>query len=307
MDYFFQRVFRGVKSMFGVVGALSSITIIALGAMGIQTIAIPICGGICLIPVGFIFFENTKVVRDMEKYVSQFKIENNVLKQTNLELKQTKLELDQSVQVLVSNNSNLTIIKDELILANEKYESMLEQTSKKLEEMAQLVNQYKTTAEQMEKNLTNITQHRDELKQQATQLLAIKDMFEQENKKLNENISLVEEQLKLVTTTNLNYEKQLQDLKSTSTLLKDELERTRRSYEEAKASLKSLLQATGVLTDLGNEMIKVEHKTESNVDTMTKILNMFGRERAMELFAKYDIDGNKVLTLDEYLNLVLQN
>jgi len=68
--------------MVGVVSGIASVAVIALSVLGIQTIAIPICGAVALIPVGFIFFENVKVIRDMEKYVTQFRQENKTLQQT---------------------------------------------------------------------------------------------------------------------------------------------------------------------------------------------------------------------------------
>lgn len=291
MDYFFQRCFRGMKSIFGVAGGLACITVIALGGLGIQTIAVPICGAVALLPVGFIFFENTKVVRDMENYVSQFKTENRQLQETNVGLKQT--------------NNELNVTKDGLVKANTKYEGLLDQAENNLDTMKGLVTKYKSTSEKLGENLKQSEQNRDDLKDQANELIKIKDEYDDENKELKQTVDQIQEQLKIVMIANKTYEHQLHEMADTSELLSDELDKTRQSYEGAKESLKVLLNATGVLEDLGDDMVKTEKKTEENVDRMTKILNMFGRERAIELFKKFDTDGNKQLSLDEYIDMVL--
>jgi chromosome segregation ATPase len=291
MDYFFQRCFRGTKSLFGVIGGVACATVITLGAIGIQTIAIPICGAVALIPVGFIFFENTKVVRDMEKYVSLFKLENKQLHKTNTDLKQTNIELKQT--------------KDDLVKSNERYGELLDQAENNIDIMKQLAVKYKTTSEQLGFNLQQTEKNHELLKQQAEELIKIKNDYDKENKSLKSTVNQIESQLKIVLTNNKTYEVQLSEMKDTSESLRLELEKTRKSYQESKELCKNLLQASGILEDLSNDMIKTEQKTEANVDRLTAILNMFGREKAIELFHKFDKDENKQLSLDEYIELVL--
>ncbi len=81
MDYFFSKLGRGIRSSLTILGALACGGVIVMGFMGVQTLAIPICGIIALIPMGMVMIENTKLIRDMEESVTKFKVENKELKQ----------------------------------------------------------------------------------------------------------------------------------------------------------------------------------------------------------------------------------
>lgn len=305
MDYFFQRCFRGTKSLFGVLGGLGCGTVIVLGFLGIQTIAIPIAGIIALGPVGFIFFENTKVVRDMEKYVSGFKVQNRQLELTNTDLKKTSTNLNNEVEGLHVENEDLKNTKTELVKGNEKLQELLNMAETRINKMEKLAKSYEETSKNLGKSLKDAEQNRDELKLQAEELINIRDNYHSENSHLKETVNQVEDQLKIVTDVNQAYKNQLGEMKNTSELLTQELEKTRVSYEEAKDTIKALLRASNVLEDLGDDMVKTEKKTKENVGKMERILNMFGREKAIELFQKYDKNQDDHMSLDEYLELVL--
>lgn len=298
MDYFMQRCFRGTKSIIGFAGAGACGAIVIMGFMGVQSIAIPICGIVALLPVGFIFFENTKVIRDMEKYVTKFKSENKELKQTNSDLKQTRVEL--------------SIEKDRLMDENNRYEELLDDAETNLNKMRELANQYQNTSKELGQNLKNAETNRSELKSQAEELMRIKIRYESENQNLHDNVEKIKDQLDLVTQAKKDYELQLselennnQELEETTILLKEELEKAESSYEKSQAALKVLLQSTGVLEDLGEKMVQTEEQTSENVTMTTKLLNMLGMSRSKELFEKLDEDNDSLLSMDEFVNILL--
>lgn len=328
MEYFFSRLGRSLRYSATILGSLACGTVIVLGIMGINTIVVPICGGIALIPMAMVMFENVKAIRDLENNVSAFKSENKKLKETNENLKITENKLSADLgklehtnNNLEHTNNNLVEIKNNLIEQNSRYEKLLDESEINLNSMTELANKYKATSLELSNNLHNSTQNLELLKSQALELINIKNEYQKENKILNENIKKVQDQLDQVTQAKEAYEIQLIKLSDTNNQLSDsnnqlseiatnlrsELEKAKASYEDAKSALKTLLQATGVLADLGNDMVQTEHKTEQNVSTMSKLLSLFGMSRSEEMFNKLDKDNNKVLTVDEFVNIIFEN
>lgn len=314
LDYFFSRTFRSIKYGLSIAGGVACAVVIILGSLGWSTIVIPICGGIALIPMAFIFFENTKVIRDMENLVTQFKDETKELKETNESLKETEVKLSDEVGELTEERKAIAEAKDQLVSENDRLEGLLGQAEINLEQMKSLANDYQKTSESLGENLKKSERNADDLKSQAEELVRIKEEYKSQNLQLKENYGKAEKQLEAITGVKDNYEIQLQELSDnnkelseTSELIKSELNKTQSSYEDAKAALKTLLQTTGVLEDLGNDMVKTEKHTEQNVGMMTKLMNMFGVTRSEELFDKLDKDGNNVLSLDEFVNFILDD
>jgi len=183
---------------------------------------------------------------------------------------------------------------------------LLTKAEEELMSLKSLAETYKENSERLGENLQKSEHSVDELKQQTEELVSIKDKYETQNQQLKETSSQIEEQLKIVMQTNKKYENQLSELETTSESLEKELEKTRKSYEEAKSLSKTLLQATGVLEDLGEDMVKTEQKTEENVGMMSSLLNFFKTERSEELFNQLDKDGNKILSYDEFVDILLK-
>ncbi len=349
MDYFFSRLGRGFRYTATITGALGCGVVIILGALSINTIAIPICGGIALIPMAMVLMENIKFVKDMENLVIKFKSETEELKVTNDELKETELRLGSEVTNLGSEVTNLgsevtnlgsevtnlgsevtnlrdekdgiMIIKNQLVLQNNILEGLLDEATINLNEMKSLAKKYQKTSEKLGENLKQSETNTDNLKHQAEELIQLRDSYEEQNKKLKDNYTRASIQLESIRVTKEEYETQLinltgnnkdlaknnKELNKTTALLNSELKKTKNAYEDAKSALKTLLQTTGVLQDLGDDMIKTEQKTEENVGMMSKMLNMFGITRSEELFNKLDTDGNKSLSIDEFVNLILED
>jgi chromosome segregation ATPase len=312
MDYFFSRVGRGFRYAATVAGSICLIGVIALGGLGINTIFIPIGGGIALIPMAMVMFENVKVIRDMEDQVSIFKTENKELKHTNENLKQTTLELDDTVKNLQSETDGIKQVKDKLVDENTKLEHLLDNAETNLDEMKTLANQYKNTSKELGENLKQTEKNRDELRQQAEELVKIKDSYMEQNEQLKANYMQAEQQLKEITTVKDNYEIQLQELSDnnkelskTTEAIKVELNKVESQYEQSKSALKVLLQSTGVMKDLGEEMVKTEQKTSENVGMMSRLLNVFGINRSEDLFYKLDKDGDEMLSIDEFVKMIL--
>ena len=339
MDYFFSKVGRGFRSTVTIVGALACGGVIVMGFMGVQTLAIPICGIIALGPMGMVLVENTKVIRDMEKNVTKFKVENKELKQTNQDLKVTTNNLNQKVDKLdgeigeldqeneelkttnnelkttnnelKTTNNELKETKDKLVLENDRYEGLLDEAETNLDKMTGLANEYQITSQRLGQSLKDAAVNRSELKIQAEELLQIKLDYESENKDLHDNIKLIKEQLVLVTEAKNNYEIQLNhlsennnELEETTNLLKSELEKAEASYHKSQAALKVLLESTGVLQDLGEHMVKTEEQTSENVSMTQKLLNMMGLSRSEDLFEKLDKDKNQLLSMDEFVKIL---
>ena len=292
MDYFFSRLGRGFRYTATILGGLSSSAVVVMGFLGVTSIAVPICGCISLIPLAMVMMENVKFVRDMEKHVSNFKKENLKLKQINIELSQTSHELNQT--------------KSDLIEANNKYEKLLDQAEINLDSMKTIVSRYEQTNKSLQSHLTKAEQNNQEIKSHLEEIESIKKEYELENIQLKSTIDSIQSQLDQITSLKDDYELNLKQSKLVTEQLEMELEKTKASYEKSQLALKTLLQTTGVLKDLGEEMIKTEVKTEHNVDKLSNLLELLESDRTKELFEKLDKDGDDKLTLEEFVNLIVE-
>lgn len=307
LDYFFSRAFRSFKYALSVGGAISCAVVIILGGLGIQTVIIPICGGIALIPIGFIFYENTKVIRDMENLVIKFKDDVKNLTKTNQ-------KLNTNVEELGGEITELKETKDLLMDETIKLEDLLKQAKGKVETLTSLATQYESSIGDLNKNLQKSEKTNEELRVNAEELVRIKSIYEEENNRLQENVDEISVQIEAVSQAKEEYKSQLEllkqnneDLMVTSELLKTELNNINISYEEAKDVIETLLRSKKVLNDIYDGMAKTEEKTEENVGMMSKLLNMFGVQRSKELFNVLDTDGNQLLTPEEFIDGILNN
>jgi len=326
-EYFFSRAFRGVKFALAVTGGIACGIIIVMGVLG-NSIVIPICGGIALLPMGFIFFENIKVLKDMENLVTQFKNETKTLKQTNEELKQTSILLSNEVDSLKEVNEDLkhtevllgnevNMLKDErllidetknkLVAENDKLERLLNDAEKNLDNLKIVATQYQETSTQLGKNLKSSELNNEQLKIQLGNLIDLKEEYKSQNNELKSNYNQAIEQLELIKTVKEDYEIQLKQLTISNEELKNNINLINGQYENAKAALKTLLQATGVLEDLGKNMVETEQKTQENVTMTNRILNLLGINRSTELFNKLDTNEDRMLSYDEFIKILNEN
>ena len=319
MDYFFSRIFRGFKYTLSIVGALACGVIIVMGALGISSVIIPICGGIAIIPMAFIFFENTVIIRKMEELVSKFKLEMKSLRESNLKLKDNLDRLDNQNNRLETNVTNLeddlydlNKTKQDLINETDKLESLLDQADNKIDSLAKLTEQYKRTSEELAVSLKTSEHNNEELKNNVGKLFEIKNDYEQSNQLLKNNIAEIEKQLKSVSDIKDRYESELtkiyetnNHLSETSKLLEKELNKTKNCYQEAKNVIQTLLQSQGIFEEIKEDMVKTESETRENVGKMSNLIEIFGEKRTKELFDRLDKDQNKVLTQEEFVNFLL--
>jgi len=314
MDYFFSRLGRGLRYTATVVGSLSIGVIIILGSLGIQSVVIPICGGIALIPMAMVMFENFKVIKDMENLVIKFKSDVKDLREINNKLTNNVFVLGGEIDELEVTNNELKDTKDQLVDETIKLENLLKDAEGQVETLGTLAKDYDTNIKNLSVNLQKSENNNDELKANAEELVRIKLDYEKENNILKDNIDIIGVQIKTLSQAKNEYAIQLdtlkqnnEDINETSDLLKEELNNVNNAYDEAKDVIETLLRSKKVLNDIYDGMAKTEEKTGENVGMMSKLLNVFGVQRSKELFDILDKDGNKLLTNEEFINGILNN
>lgn len=300
MDYFFSKIGRSFRYLTTITGSLACGAIIIMGILGIQTIAIPICGGIALIPMAMVLIENTAIIRKLEKLMTKFKQDLDELRKINSDLSQNVLNLSNEI-------IDLKQIKENLVIQTNKLETLLSEAESKIGKLSDLSNNYKTNLELLKQSVQKSETNNNILKENIQELLAIKKEYESEISFLKINIESIEEQVVKLTTVKEEYEKQIQQfiqsneqLLSTKEELKIELTKVKNCYEEAKDVISTLLRSKDVLNDIFNSMIKTEEKTDQNVSTLTKIMNIFKLQRSEELFNILDQNKDGTLTLEEF-------
>jgi len=299
MDYFFSKLFRSVKYGLSILGAASAIVIIVTGALS-GSIVIPICGGLSLIPAGFIFFENTKIIRDMEKAVTKLK--------RNLKEFEERLDmLNETVGSLKDENNNYKQNNVEL-----KY--LLKEAEIKVDQLADYVDEYKASNKEFKKSLEKSERNNDELQERAQELLRIKDAYEKKISELNEVIEKIQNKLEEITAIKDDYEEKLlelnirnQELEVISKEFKHELENVRKQYDKAKEVITSLLNAKEVLEEVHNNMIQtVNDMSDLDDDLRTKI-ERYDEIRNTDLFNQLDKNKDGQLSLEEFLSWYSSN
>lgn len=307
MDYFFSKIGRGFRYSATIIGSLAIGAVIILGILGIQTIVIPICGGIALIPMAMVLFESTKILRDMEKLITKFKTDLGELRKINTDLSQNVLNLGNEVD-------QLKITKEKLIEETTKLENLLNEAEIKVTKLGELSNNYEASLKVLMNEINITEQNNHSLQQNVDSLLKIKAEYESEINNLKNNIDLIEVKINELSKIRDDYSKQIQEfaannseLFETTEALKNEISRVNRSYEEAKDVIKTLLRSKDLLNDIYNSMLTTEQRTEENVSTVTKLLNIFKVNRSEELFAKLDKDNDKILTLEEFTSGILDS
>lgn len=298
MDYFFTRAFRGVKYGLSIAGGAACGIVIILGALGINTVLIPICGGIAFIPMAFIFFENTKVIRDMEKLVTQLKDE---LKEFTAKLQDFKLSVTQ-----------LGVERDEIRAERIKVSNVNESLGKKLAEADQTIQNLQKNLTQSEElsmklkeSLNKSEQNNQYLKETTEQLMKLKADREKQIQELNQTIVEVSEQLKLSREIGETYKIQLLEFENNNEKLKAEVDRVQGMYDKAKEVVSTILKSQEIFQEIQQDMAETESATKDNVSKMERLLEIFGKERTEEMFATLDRDNDGSLTREEFMDGLL--
>ena len=300
MDYFFSRVGRGIRYSATIVGGIACGVIIILSVIGIQTIIVPICGGIALIPIGMVLFENIKIIKDLEKLVTKFK---NQLQELGL----INNNLSDNVSRLSTEVSQLSQTKDSLIKETTKLSDLLKEAETKVVKLSDLAKTYEDNATQLSLLTQDYKNQNQQLTDETNKLVDIKKQYEEENTRLMVTIDKINQQLSQLTQIKEAHEAELLKSEHNNQALKTEIEKIATYYNQAKEVIETLLRSKNVLDDIYSGMIKTETQTSENVTTMSKLLNIFGKSRTMELFQQLDEDGDGVLTSQEFINALSKN
>jgi chromosome segregation ATPase len=314
MDYFFSKIGRGIRYGASIVGAAAGLLVIVLGILGINSILIPISGGVAIIPAAFILVENVKVIRDMEKLVTKLKSDLKSLREQIDIMKEANEKLEKNVTDLTDINIHLSEVKDNLVSNISKLESLLDESEQKVEELSDLVFQYKETSEKLNRNLDKAKINNAELQKNVNDLIDIKREYENQIESLNTTVKIFHSELDIITKTKDEYEIEINKLittnksmENTVKILETDLEENREICRKAKLALKTLIETQDVFTGLKDDMVETEKQTEENVSRMDNLVKIFGEERTKELFEQLDKNHDQVLSMDEFVNFIIEN
>lgn len=312
MNYIGDKIFRGFKIASALVGVAGCGIIVITWAVGINTIAIPISSGLALIPMGFIFFNDHKVIKDMERLITKFKAEFNVLKKINDDITHNNIVFGENNKTLTTELDNLKTIEQQLRQETFTLEQLLTVAKGQINQLTESNKEYEYNNAKLKELLGKAKTTVDELTVTTESLIEIRDKYATENSELKITATHIEMQLAKLLKTNKNYETLLQTLRENNTELSGlnheldlKIRQLESSYDKAKETVKTLLMATGILQDLGDDMIKTEQKTSENASLTGKLLNMFGIKRTQKLFDRLDENRDGVISNDEFLNILI--
>ena len=300
MDYFFSKLGRGIRYSATIVGGIACGVIIILSVIGIQTIVVPICGGIALIPIGMVLIENVTIIRNLEKLMTKFK---NQLQQLGV----INNNLSDNVSRLSTEVSQLSQTKDSLIQEITKLSNLLKEAEIKVVKLSDLAKIYEDNAAKLSALTQNYQNQNQQLTEETHKLVDIKQQYEEENARLTATIDEINQQLSQLVKMKEAYEIQLLQSKENNQELKVEIEKIAIYYNQAKEVIETLLRSKNVLDDIYSGMIKTETQTSENVNTLSKLLNIFGKNRTLELFQQLDQNEDGVLTSQEFINALSKN
>ena len=295
MDYFMSKIARGFRFTVSATAAVGCGVVMILGGLGISSIAIPICGGIAILPCILILVENTRMIRQMEKAVSQLK----------RDLKEFGEKLD------LLNETSETLKNENAIYKQHNIElkEFLSDAEKKVDELASCVDEYKASNKQFRENLESSKKNVGELQKRAEELLTIKESYEKKIEELNIIVQKIQEKLVQITAVKEDYEEKIvqmeernKELGVISKELHNELENIKGSYEKAKSVITSLLGAKEVLEEVHGKMIKTVNDMESLDDDLKEKIQHYDQIRNTDLFNRLDQNKDGNVDLDEFLS-----
>lgn len=288
------KIARGFRFTVSAVSAIACGVIIVMGALGISSAVIPVCGGLAIIPCVLILIENTKLLNDLRKGISQLKRD---LKEFGEKLDM----LNETSESLKHENSNYKSHNMEL-------KALLSDAEVKIDQLSIYLDEYKDSNREFKKNLESSEQNLDELRKRAEELLKIKDAYEGKISELNQIISQIQQKLVEITDIKEDYEEKIEmmeqrnnELGIVSDELKKELGNLKAHYEKAKQVIESLISAKNVLEEVHDNMIKTATDMEDLDDDIREKLEKYDEMRNSELFQHLDENKDGNLSLEEFL------
>ncbi len=295
MDYFMSKIGRGFRFTVSATAAIGCFVVMALGGLGITSIAIPICGGIAILPCILILVENTKLLRDLEKAISQLRRD---LKEFGEKLEM----LNETSESLKKENANYKTNNIEL-------KDLIKEADVKIDELSNYLEEYKTSNKEFKKNLESSKTNLEELQKRSEELLSIKESYELKFNELNFIISKIQEKLNQITLIKEDYEEKIQQMEErnqelgiVSDSLHQELQNIKISYEKAKSVIGSLLNAKDVLEEVHGKMIKTVDNMEDMDEDLREKIKRYDELRDTDLFNQLDKDKDGNVDLDEFLS-----
>lgn len=303
-----EKLYTSIKSGVAILTASAAVTIIVSGAL-FGSILIPLCGGVCLLPVGLIIFENTKTLRDMRKIVKQLK---NELK----EFEDKLIMLNETNNKLKYNVSELTLIKDNFKNEVSKLSILLKEGEKDIDMLNNMVHDYNDTNQKLKNSINSLQTDNKELTKNIEDLLDIKFKYEVQINELTLVVKDINSKLESMENIKNDYEIQLNTLKhenmeliDTSNSLKEDLTKVQNMYQKSKDVISTLIKTKDIFEDLYSDMAKTasdmsntEHNTELNVEQMKDMIKKFDEKRTQEIFDKLDVNKDGTISMDEFLN-----
>ena len=312
--YFFSRLFRGVKWTLSAIGLVASGVIVVYGAIHTLPLVIGV-GCASAIPGAFIFFENTKVVRDMEKYVNTFKNDLKVFETDLNKFKDENKKLNDSI-------SELGLLRDSYVLEVEKLKTLLKSSEDQLDSLTSLKNSYidenaklKQNINIMDNNNQTFTKENRELKLTVDNLLNIRKEYEEQLLLLNGSLESLKVQYSVISEVKDKYvienNKLLdnnQKFSDENNKLKNALASIEKLYIKSRELLQSFIETKSIYSDLSVNITQTadkieltQHNLQDNVDKLTSLIDV-AKQRNKDEFKLLDKNGDGVLTLDEFIN-----
>lgn len=295
MDYFMSKVARGFRFTISAAAAIGCGVVMVLGGLGVSTIAIPICGGLALLPCILILIENSKLLKDLEKTVSQ--------------LKRDLKEFGEKLDMLNETSESLKLENASYKTHNIHLKDLLSEAELKVDDLSDCVEEYKSSNKAFKKNLESSNKNLEELQKRAQELLEIKENYEKKIEDLNLVIKKIQDKLVEITSIKEDYEEKIEqmgkrnaELGIVSDKLHKELENVKVSYDKAKTVITSLINAKDVLEEVHGKMIKTVDDMESMDDEIKEKIRRYDEIRNTDLFKQLDNNKDGVVDLDEFLS-----
>jgi chromosome segregation ATPase len=289
--YYLSKAFRTFKYALSLLGLGSSTVIIIYGAISGGIVFI-IGGSLCILPSTFIFFENTKVLQDIEKNVKVFKNQLSSLEKDIGEFHDERIKLNGTIKSLEETVTNLDTLSKEFTLENDQ----LKQSLKNLDSENKI---YTGENIKLQTNVKNI--------------LTIKSKFEIENNKLSELINKNKEELVQLEKVKNEYIEQLETQTEENVKLKNAISKLELLYNKSREMIKTLIDTKTAFSDLQNDMDNTvekinitENKLSDDVDKLNSLLANVSERMINSEFNEIDENNDGVITKEEF-DQFLQN
>lgn len=305
--YFLTNLFRNFRYFMSLLGVAAAGVIVIYGSLSTAPIGIVICGCLTILPSGFIFFENYKVLRDMEKYVGKFKKDLIQFQKEIDEFKQENRDLKNNIDILGK-------IKDDYVLEAEKLRKLLNDADMQLDTLTELKNSYIDENNQLKDLLEHFTtannEHQKEnnkLKDMISNMCEIRDNYKKKIDELNQTIVDLESQHLKMSQLKDQYMAENNKFSQENAKLRQTLKSVENLYNKSRELLKSFIETKTLYTDISTDMAHTAEHLDStqkhfdeNITQLTHLIDLTS-QRSTQSFHQMDINHDGQLTLDEYL------